>query len=81
VNLTKIYCKHICKCDNVPSVQQQYDNKNLKEKKIWKAVKENWGILCAEERKIEIMKDTLLKKYSKNVILMKKKTCKPQTRH
>jgi hypothetical protein len=51
VNLTKIYCKHICKCDNVPSVQQQYDNKNLKEKKIWKAVKENWGILCAEERK------------------------------
>jgi hypothetical protein len=22
VNLTKIYCEHFCKCDNVPPVQQ-----------------------------------------------------------
>jgi hypothetical protein len=26
VNLTKIYCKHICKCHYVCPVQQYYDN-------------------------------------------------------
>jgi hypothetical protein len=35
VNLTKIYCKHLCKCHHVPPVQQYYDNKNkLKIKKL-----------------------------------------------
>jgi hypothetical protein len=27
VNLIKIYCKHIGKCHNMPSVQLLYDNK------------------------------------------------------
>jgi hypothetical protein len=30
VNLTKIYCKHFCKCHNMPPAQQ-YDNKNNNE--------------------------------------------------
>jgi hypothetical protein len=27
-NITKTYCKHFCKCHNVPPGQQQYNNKN-----------------------------------------------------
>jgi hypothetical protein len=27
VSSTMIHCKNVCKCHNVPSVQQQYDNK------------------------------------------------------
>jgi hypothetical protein len=27
VNLTKIYCKHFCKCHNIFSAQQKHDNK------------------------------------------------------
>jgi hypothetical protein len=32
VNLTMIYYKNICKCHNVPPVQQSYDNKKCKKK-------------------------------------------------
>jgi hypothetical protein len=30
VNLTKIYCKHFCKCHDGPPAQQPYDNQNKK---------------------------------------------------
>jgi hypothetical protein len=29
MNLTKIYCKHSCKCHNVPPVQQLYGDKKV----------------------------------------------------
>jgi hypothetical protein len=29
MNLTKIYCKHFCKCHIAHPVPQQYDDKNL----------------------------------------------------
>jgi hypothetical protein len=28
VNLTKMYCKHFCKCHNEPWVQQTFGNEN-----------------------------------------------------
>jgi hypothetical protein len=34
VNSTMIQCKNFCICHNVPSVQQQCDNKNVQTKNI-----------------------------------------------
>jgi hypothetical protein len=44
VSLTKIDCKHFCKCHNVPPVQQQYGNFKLKKPQyLWKH-KENYDL-------------------------------------
>jgi hypothetical protein len=39
VTLTKMYCKHFCKCQNVPIVQQAYENKDFKRYKIKDVIK------------------------------------------
>jgi hypothetical protein len=44
VNSTKTYYKHLCKCHNVPSVQQRYDNKTFREGK-----KQNIDIMCQKD--------------------------------
>jgi hypothetical protein len=36
VNLTKTYCKHVCKCHNVPSVHNNMRFKKLKLLKFYK---------------------------------------------